>query len=78
MSEPVPILSAPERERIEIIVSVSVGSGATTDRIAVPVHRFRGPIEAMVATDRSAPVDAMTEVIPSLAPANRQSAPDSP
>ena len=78
MSEPILILPAPERERIEIIVSVSVGSGATTDRIAVPVHRFRGLIEAMVATDRSVPVDAITEVMLSHAPANHQSAPDSP
>ena len=42
------------------------------------MHRFRGLIEAMVATDRSVPVDAITEVMLSHAPANHQSAPDSP
>ena len=36
------------------------------------------PIEATVVMDRSAAVDAMTEVVPSLAPANRRRAPDSP
>ena len=73
---PVLILPAPEHERIEIVVSVSVGSGATNDKIGVRADKFRELIEAMVATDRSAAVDAMTEAMPSLAPVNCQSAPD--
>lgn len=76
MLEPDLILASPEHERIVIVVSASLESGAANETFAIPVDRFGELIEAMVATHRSASVDAMTEVMLSLAPANRRSTPD--